>query len=146
MSLPSTLVLAASFAFLPGCALFGQSDANSYRYTAFDDAGVKIESGTLTLVFSPSSSRDHAFDLSGSWRFASVDGDTTETISTGSGQLEGWVDDDDAFSFDIHPGYADYNFVLSGSSLTDGAKTFSGRWEALGFAGIIATGTFTATQ
>jgi hypothetical protein len=100
-------------------------DLGTFSYVAFDNSGTPIVRGILVL---------HADNekISGSWQFA--DGR--------SGELAGFIDND-ALILDLNPGWVDNNLVLHGRMT---GKTYAGKWEQIGFKGIMAQGTFTATR
>jgi hypothetical protein len=121
-------VLALSM-FFTSCEDLGTSYSGSFlgtfAYRAFNTLNVEIARGTLAFYGSDST-------ITGHWRFE----DGT------SGELEGITRNSD-IALNLHPGYIDNNLFLHGTLARD---TIAGTWEQVGFAGVMARGTFRAVR
>lgn len=59
-----------------------------------------------------------------------------------SGELEGLLRDD-TLSLNLNPGFVDNNLFLLGIFTV---RTYAGKWEQVGFPGVMAQGSFFALQ
>ena len=98
----------------------------AYQFTAYDRTGNIVDAGWLLIRI------DNPDSVSGTWQLSPQE----------SGELRGSVSNG-RLVIDLHPDMVDNNFILSGS--LEG-KTYSGQWEKIGIAGVIASGTFVAQQ
>jgi hypothetical protein len=128
MKSPWPAVLALSM-FITSCEDLGTSYSGSFlgtfAYSAFNTQNVEVARGTLAFYGSDST-------VTGHWRFE--DGR--------SGELEGIARDGD-IALNLNPGYIDNNLFLHGTLARD---TIAGTWEQVGFAGVMALGTFRAVR
>jgi hypothetical protein len=100
--------------------------AGAFQFTGYDRTGNIVDTGWLLInIENPNS-------VSGTWQLSTQE----------SGELRGSVSNGRVV-IDLHPDMVDNNFILSGS--LEG-KTYSGEWEKIGIAGVIASGTFVAQQ
>ncbi len=107
------------------------------QYRAFDATGVLVCRGTLTLIPSTAS------QVSGTWQISSI-GDAGEIgPQTGSGTLEGTIEESGLISVNLNPSNADNNVYLNG---TFDGRRFAGDWTFSTFVGTRATGTFEAVR
>ena len=105
----------------------GDPLSGTYDLSAWREDGSPETKGWIQITMDPDSV------LSGTWQLAGVDGD---------GRLAG-RSDGDMISMDLHPGWADHNFLLHGSRVNG---EMIGSWEFVGFAGPMKSGSFTATR
>ena len=123
------ILLALSAVVIAGC-LTGPEDGSidgTYMYVGRTAEGTVGTKGTITLQ----TVSDTTF--TGTWTLAEIQGD---------GVLEGWRRNEEIF-MDLHPGWRDHNLILMGK-LKDGVIT--GRWQWIGFAGVVSEGAFEATK
>lgn len=120
--------LACSFLFA-SCEDLGTSYPGSslgtFAYRAFDTLKVEVARGTLALYGSDST-------VTGHWRFEDGRSGALEGIAKNSGIV-----------LNLNPGYIDNNLILHGTLARD---TIAGIWEQIGFAGVMASGTFRAVR
>jgi len=93
-------------------------------FTSYDEAGRIDETGWLLLNVSDP---EHVMGI---WQLS----------ARGSGELRGSIENG-RIVVDLHPGYADNNYILDGVIQRGG---YSGSWTQIGFAGIMASGRFEA--
>lgn len=124
-----TAAACACFLFLPSCKDLGTPNGGaflgSFSLRAVDTLQIEVARGTLLLYRQDSS-------VSGHWQF--TDGRW--------GKLEGVAGNGD-LSLNLNPGSVDNNLLLHGPFSGD---SFSGRWEQIGFPGVLARGTFVAKR
>ncbi len=101
------------------------SPFGTFAYRAFDTLKVEVERGTLALYGSDST-------VTGHWRFE--DGR--------SGELEG-IARNSVIALNLNPVYTDNNLILHGTLSRD---AIAGSWEQIGFAGVLARGSFVAVR
>jgi hypothetical protein len=106
-----------------------------YQYTGYDEGGVKIVEGRLSLT-----SRD-GDQLKGTWELKQVGGPERIGPQVGSGDLIGSVQGSEV-AVDLNPNMNDNNVNLRGK--VEG-KRYTGTWSFNGFAGRITSGRFEAT-
>lgn len=112
--------------------------AGKYLYYGFDSDGALIIQGALTLV------REDTDRLTGTWEFEVVGDPPPEGYGpqVGSGKLVGTVDTTQVV-INLNPDYADNNVVLQG---TYSRTVLSGKWEFIGFPGVLNRGSFRAIR
>lgn len=96
-----------------------------FQYSASDRNGTQVMRGTIVL---------HRNDagITGVWQF--TDGR--------SGELKGTIDND-MISLNLNPDLIDSNLLLTGRL---SGSAYTGEWEQIGFAGVMASGTFMAIK
>lgn len=97
----------------------------AYQYSAFDTLGNTLARGTLWLQFDRSK-------VTGTWKLD----------DNRSGELEGLLRND-TLSLNLNPGFVDNNLFLLGVFTV---RTYAGKWEQVGFPGVMAQGSFFALQ
>lgn len=120
-----SLFITAFFACTGDTTAPNNSPAGTYSFDAVDAQGAPAAAGTLSLVQSDTV-------LTGEWHF--TDGRT--------GTIEGSYING-SIRLDLFPGFVDNNFFLTGML---SANTIHGTWEQIGFPGVMASGSFTATR
>jgi hypothetical protein len=100
-------------------------DLGTFNFIARDTSGTPVMRGILVL---------HADDttITGSWQF---DDDR-------SGVLKGIISNGTMY-LNLNPGWVDNNLFLHGTMTW---VIYSGQWEQVGFAGVMARGTFSAIK
>lgn len=106
-----------------------------YQYTGYDDGGVKIVEGRLSLT-----SRD-GDQVKGTWELKQVGELHRIGPQVGSGDLIGGISGSEV-SLELNPNMNDNNVSLRGK--VEG-KRYKGTWRYSGFTGVISSGTFEAT-
>jgi hypothetical protein len=106
-----------------------------YQYVGYDDGGVKIVEGRLSLT-----SRD-GDQLKGTWELKQIGELGRIGPQVGSGDLAGGVQGSEVY-LNLNPNMADDNVTLRGK--VEG-KRYKGTWSYSGFTGRISSGTFEAT-
>jgi hypothetical protein len=107
------------------------------EYHAFDATGTEVSKGTLTLISSGASR------LAGTWQIDPI-GDAGEIgPQTGSGTLEGKIEENGFVLVNLNPNNADNNVFLRG---TFDGRRFTGDWTFSTFVGARSKGTFEAIR
>lgn len=108
-----------------------------YRYTGFNQQEAAVVSGTLRLVRAGDA-------VEGTWELEAGEGVRFADIGpqAGDGQLTGHVDRR-GLILNLQPGSLDNKVVLYARQHD---RKLSGRWQYVGFGGILAEGTFVALQ
>jgi hypothetical protein len=152
LRLAALLIVSSGLYALAGCSLLGldSGDANDfedvYRYTAFDEGGTIVVTGTLRIEQLPSDVASEPDRLRGSWTLEATSSEVGP--QDGQGALAGTLEDTiegPTFSIDLNPGMADDNVLLNGRIVDEGAR-LEGTWQHLGFAGPLAAGRFEAVR
>jgi hypothetical protein len=106
-----------------------------YYYVGYDTAGGEIVRGLLVIV------RGDSTIVTGTWNFRLTDSRATMIgPQVGSGTLMGTWEDSN-LSLNLNPQYADNNVILIG---TCSNRALAGKWQYIGFAGVLNEGTFRA--
>lgn len=108
----------------------------AYQYTAYNSSGRIVVKGILLLTL-----RDPAHVV-GQWRLRPLADTALIGPQYGIGRLTGEMRGD-MLHVNLNPSNVDNNVVLSGQL---SRSSFSGRWEWIGFPGVIASGRFSATR
>ena len=131
------LILAAVLSIPAACrhATSPESEERIYCYTARDSTGTRAARGLLFLTRITNR-------VVGHWRIEKTE--TTGLIGpqTGSGRLEG-VWEGDSLRIELRPDWRDNNAMLIGRGTE---LSLDGSWICSSFAGITASGTFTAPR
>ncbi len=98
-----------------------------YTATAFRSDGSIETQGWVRITVRADSTVD------GTWQLSDLSGD---------GKLVGWQDGD-TLRMNLHPGWADHNFGISGAY---SSGSINGRWEFIGIAGPMKGGRFVGTK
>lgn len=109
-----------------------------YQYTAYDRQGAPVVTGTLALT-----TADDV--VSGQWTLApAIEGIEFGQVGPqlGEGNLGGRFDHG-ALVLNLQPGAID-NYVLLRGNVRD--NLYAGRWQYLGFGGVVAEGSFLAVR
>lgn len=93
---------------------------------------------TGTLIISQIDSAQ----IQGSWQLAAINNAQKTGPQNGSDSLSG-VFKKGAVSINLNPNFVDNNVVLQGTISSDG---FNGKWEWIGFAGVLNSGGFNAVR
>lgn len=147
-SLGSLIVL--TILLLPGCTndptpavvvdSSNQSEAlddvrgRLYRYTGFSRDGAAVVRGYLRLA------RNDSGDVVGGWHLRAVTDSNRIGPQHGHGRLVGQLRDN-GLHIDLNPQNVDNNVILSGHLRRN---VYAGRWQWIGFAGVLNSGTFHA--
>jgi hypothetical protein len=129
------LFLAILFVSLIGCSESAlEVPEGAWAYQGYASNGAQITDGWFKIQ-----SQDSLL-ISGNWRFERVGDELEVGPQIGSGQFSGQIDAEQIW-INLNPDYADNNVFLSG--IIDGDR-MTGNWTWSGFAGPIATGSFSA--
>ncbi|GBD94074.1 hypothetical protein BMS3Abin05_01671 [bacterium BMS3Abin05] len=110
--------------------------AGAFQYAGYDSTGVVIVQGWLSLSFEDSTA------ITGKWQLQKVGEATHIGPQTGTGTLAGSIRLGKIF-LNLNPQIVDNNVAITG----DFAKNrFSGKWQYIGFAGLLNWGPFTAEK
>ena len=111
-------------------------EVRPYTYTGYDSGGAVLITGRLNLVFSDTP------EVSGTWDLAAAPGVPTQGLGpqVGKGLLTGRLEGS-AIGLNLNPNFVDNNVVLTG---TLSSQKIEGRWDYVGFPGIIRRGAFVA--
>jgi hypothetical protein len=103
----------------------GPGDLGTFNFIARDSSGTPVMRGILVL-------HADSTKITGSWQ-----------LDNGrSGALEGSTSDGMMY-LNLNPGWVDNNLILHGTMTWN---VYSGEWEQIGFAGVMAGGTFVAIK
>ena len=108
----------------------------TYNYFAYDSNDQLIVTGTLII------SQIDSTQIQGSWQLVAVNNAQKTGPQNGSGSLSG-VLKKGAVSINLNPNFVDNNVVLQGTMSSAG---FNGKWEWIGFAGVLNSGSFNAVR
>ncbi|MDH3253001.1 MAG: hypothetical protein OEM41_09435 [Ignavibacteria bacterium] len=148
MRIDGWLVLGALFTlFSWGCTdLFtgagaGDSDevvplSGTYSYSGYDEKGTLIVTGHITIAVDDSSR------ITGTWQLKAATPEPPVGPMVGDGTLVGGIEGETIY-MDLNPGWADNNVLLLGKR---SGRRIIGKWEYVGFPGVIATGSFVAVR
>ncbi len=107
-----------------------------YSYSAFGEQGTLLVSGHITIAIEDTSR------ITGTWTLKAEVPDPQVGPMIGDGTLEGYIDGETVY-MNLNPGWADNNVFLLGKKA---GSRLAGTWEHVGFAGVIATGSFVAVR
>ena len=148
MSAARNVLVGALFTLcLPGCnELFpseGGEDSSGkvplpgqYSFSAYSEEGTLLVSGRIAIALEDTSR------ITGTWTLRAEVPDPQVGPMVGDGTLEGYVDGE-MIHMNMNPGWADNNVFLLGKKA---GSRLTGTWEHVGFAGVIATGSFAALR
>jgi len=103
-----------------------------YQYKAFDNNNILITAGTIHLAFEDSSK------ITGDWKLFAIENPRNIGPQFGTGNLTGSIKNGE-ISINLNPNFVDNNVILHGKF---SVELFSGKWEWIGFPGVINSGTF----
>lgn len=111
-------------------------EVRPYVYTGYDSNGTVLVTGSLNLAFSDTP------EITGTWDLAAAPGVPTQGLwpQVGKGLLTGRLDGN-AIGLNLNPNFVDNNVVLTG---TLSSQKIEGRWDYVGFPGILRRGAFVA--
>lgn len=123
----------------PSTALVGK-----YQYASFDDQGVKIIEGRLTIasVEPRRIGNESQTQIKGSWELKEIVHRDRIGEQIGTGDLNGGTIDGEVI-LDLNPNISDANVVLKGHL---NGNRFTGTWSFNGYAGPVTHGTFEAVK
>jgi hypothetical protein len=112
--------------------------AGKYAYAGYDEKGVEIVTGTLTIVPGDSAR------IAGTWELKATDSLPPYGFGpqVGSGRLAGTLQGD-KLGINLNPDYVDNNVFLSADCCR---LRLTGRWEYAGFPGVLRRGTLSAVR
>jgi hypothetical protein len=112
--------------------------AGSYAYAGYDEKGVEIVTGTLTIVLEDSTR------IAGTWELKAMNSLPPYRFGpqVGSGRLVGTLRGD-MLAINLNPDYVDNNVFLSADCCR---LRLTGRWEYAGFPGVLRRGTLSAVR
>jgi hypothetical protein len=121
-----------------------QSIVGEYHYTGFDDKGMKIIEGRITIasVEPRRIGQETQMQIKGSWDLKEVAHRDRIGLQVGTGNLDGSIINGEVI-IDLNPNISDANVYLHGH-ITDGRYT--GTWKFVGYAGPVTQGTFEAVK
>jgi hypothetical protein len=105
----------------------------SYLYRAFDSTGTLVVTGQLIMNL--------ADTITGNWTLSAIPGAHNIGPQNGTGTLTGLMSGD-SLAISLNPNMIDNNVFLLGH-FSNG--TITGKWEYVGFPGVINRGAFLAT-
>jgi hypothetical protein len=108
----------------------------SYAYSGFSSGGMQIVRGQMSFVFGESGR------VTGRWNFRALVDTTRIGPQHGSGLFTGSLNNG-VLTINLNPRVADNNVVLSGRF---DRASYAGRWQWIGFPGVINGGTFRAVR
>lgn len=110
--------------------------AGAFAYTGYDSTGAKIVQGWIKIVF------DDSIHLSGEWELDKIGDPKNIGPQVGAGSLVGGLENQQLF-LNLNPNYVDNNVFLT-CPYDD--RKLTGKWNYVGFPGIINYGTFVAEK
>jgi hypothetical protein len=115
-----------------------------YQYSGFDDKGIKITEGRLTVasVEPRRVGNETQTQIKGSWELREVVHRDQIGKQAGKGELIGGIVDGEII-LDLNPNISDANVILKGK--LDGNR-LRGTWSFNGYAGPLSKGTFEAVK
>lgn len=121
-----------------------QSIAGEYHYTGFDDHGVKIIEGHITIasVTPRRIGQETQTQIKGTWELAELVHRDRIGHQVGTGELNGSIINGEVF-IDLNPNISDANVYLNGHIT---AGRYIGTWKFSGYAGPVTHGTFAAVK
>ena len=121
-----------------------QSIVGEYHYTGFDDKGVKVIEGRITIasVEPRRIGQETQTQIKGSRDLKEVARRDRIGLQVGTGNLDGSIINGEVI-IDLNPNISDANVYLRGH-ITKGRYT--GTWKFIGYAGPITQGTFEAVK
>jgi hypothetical protein len=110
--------------------------SGGYSYSGYDENGTLLVSGHITIAVDDSSR------ITGTWQLKAVVPDPPVGPMIGDGTLVGGIEGEMIY-MDLNPGWVDNNVFLLGKR---SGRRIIGKWEYVGFPGVIATGSFVAVS
>lgn len=112
--------------------------AGTYAYAGYDEKGVEIVTGTLTIVLGDSAR------IAGTWELKATDSLPPYGFGpqVGSGRLAGTLQGD-KLGINLNPDNVDNNVVLFATCCR---LRLTGKWEHVGFPGVLRWGTLRAVR
>lgn len=132
-----SLVAISAIAFLISCSGKNQDvPEGAWAYMGYDHLGTQIVDGWFRIE------EEDSILINGSWRFDRVGEEMDIGPQIGSGQFTGGIEAERIW-MNLNPNMADNNVFLSGNMNGD---RITGSWTWSGFAGPIASGSFSAEK
>lgn len=107
-----------------------------YSYSGYDDKGTLIVTGHITIAV------DDTLRVTGTWQLMAATPHPPAGPMVGDGTLVGGIDGETIY-INLNPDWVDNNVFLLGK--TSGGRII-GKWDHVGFPGVLATGSFVAVR